>query len=204
MRSHQKAVEAWENGVFDDEVMAFPVGPDYRTTVTRDNIPRSDSSLEKLADAQAGLRSQVRNDHRRQLVTADRRCLGRDPHGGEDGGTARLRAASLHPIVGVRSTRPELATAHGAVVRHADRPRQGRIDAQRHRRRRHARGVCCADPVEHAGVCVRRVGTALARSRTRRSARSPTTSSTCTEDRSASGTRSARPAHDRSPRWPTN
>ena len=49
LRSHQKAVEAWENGVFDDEVMAFPVGPDYRTTVTRDNIPRSDSSLEKLA-----------------------------------------------------------------------------------------------------------------------------------------------------------
>ena len=49
LRSHQKAVEARENGVFDDEVMAFPVGPDYRTTVTRDNIPRSDSSLEKLA-----------------------------------------------------------------------------------------------------------------------------------------------------------
>jgi acetyl-CoA acyltransferase len=49
LRSHQRAVEAWENGVFDDEVMAFPVGPDYRTTVTRDNIPRSDSSLEKLA-----------------------------------------------------------------------------------------------------------------------------------------------------------
>ena len=27
--SHQKAIEAWEKGVFDDEVMAFPVGPDY-------------------------------------------------------------------------------------------------------------------------------------------------------------------------------
>ena len=49
LSSHQRAVKAWDNGIFDDEVMAFPVGPDYRTTVTRDNIPRSDSSLEKLA-----------------------------------------------------------------------------------------------------------------------------------------------------------
>jgi len=49
LRSHEKAVEAWDKGIFDDEVMAFPVGPDYRTTVTRDNIPRSDSNLEKLA-----------------------------------------------------------------------------------------------------------------------------------------------------------
>jgi len=49
LRSHQKSVAAWENGVFDDEVMPFPVGPDYRTTVTRDNIPRADSTLEQLA-----------------------------------------------------------------------------------------------------------------------------------------------------------
>jgi len=47
--SHRKAVAAWESGVFDDEVMPFPVGPDYRTTVTRDNLPREDSSLEQLA-----------------------------------------------------------------------------------------------------------------------------------------------------------
>ncbi|MEN8115245.1 MAG: acetyl-CoA C-acyltransferase FadI [Actinomycetota bacterium] len=49
LRSHQKAVAAWENGVFDDEVMAFPVGPKFDRTVSRDNIPRADSTLEKLA-----------------------------------------------------------------------------------------------------------------------------------------------------------
>lgn len=50
LRSHQKATEAWENGIFDDEVMSFPVGPDYRRTVSRDNLPRTDSSLEALAE----------------------------------------------------------------------------------------------------------------------------------------------------------
>jgi acetyl-CoA acyltransferase len=49
LESHRKAVEAWEKGVFEAEVMPFAVGPDYRTTVERDNIPRPDSTLEKLA-----------------------------------------------------------------------------------------------------------------------------------------------------------
>ena len=49
LRSHRGAIEAWEKGVFDDEVMPFAVGPDYRNTVTRDNIPRADTSLEKLS-----------------------------------------------------------------------------------------------------------------------------------------------------------
>ena len=47
--SHQKAVEAWEKGVFDDEVMPFPIPPGFETTVTQDGIPRADTSLEKLA-----------------------------------------------------------------------------------------------------------------------------------------------------------
>jgi acetyl-CoA acyltransferase len=47
--SHQKAVEAWDKGVFDDEVMALPVAPRYEDTATRDGIPRADTSLEKLA-----------------------------------------------------------------------------------------------------------------------------------------------------------
>ena len=50
LRSHQKAVEAWEKGIYDDEVMPFHVGPDYRTTVDRDTIPRADTSLEKLSE----------------------------------------------------------------------------------------------------------------------------------------------------------
>ena len=49
LRSHQKAVAAWENGIFDDEVMPFPVGPMFKTTISRDNIPRADSNMESLA-----------------------------------------------------------------------------------------------------------------------------------------------------------
>ncbi|HLU31014.1 MAG TPA: acetyl-CoA C-acyltransferase, partial [Acidimicrobiia bacterium] len=47
--SHRKAVEAWEKGIYDDEVMPFPVPPRYQKVVERDTIPRGDSSLEKLA-----------------------------------------------------------------------------------------------------------------------------------------------------------
>jgi len=47
--SHLKAVEAWEKGVFDDEVMALPIPPRYKDTVTKDGIPRADSTIEKLA-----------------------------------------------------------------------------------------------------------------------------------------------------------
>ncbi|MPZ54577.1 MAG: acetyl-CoA C-acyltransferase FadI [Acidimicrobiia bacterium] len=47
--SHEKSIAAWKKGIYDDEVMAFPVPPRYRTTVERDTIPRPDSSLEKLA-----------------------------------------------------------------------------------------------------------------------------------------------------------
>lgn len=49
LESHRKAVEAWEKGVYDDEVMSFPVPPRYQKVVERDTIPRGDSSLEKLA-----------------------------------------------------------------------------------------------------------------------------------------------------------
>ena len=48
VESHRKAVEAWDKGVYDDEVMPFPLPPDYSRTVERDTIPRSDTSLEKL------------------------------------------------------------------------------------------------------------------------------------------------------------
>jgi acetyl-CoA acyltransferase len=47
--SHLKAVEAWEKGVFDDEVMAFPIPPRFQDVVARDGIPRADTTLEKLA-----------------------------------------------------------------------------------------------------------------------------------------------------------
>lgn len=49
VRSHAKAIEAWEAGVFDQEVMPYPLAPKYTETVEQDNIPRTDSTTEKLA-----------------------------------------------------------------------------------------------------------------------------------------------------------
>lgn len=49
LRSHRSAVEAWEKGVYEDEVMALPIPDSFEDTVTRDTIPRADTSLEKLA-----------------------------------------------------------------------------------------------------------------------------------------------------------
>lgn len=47
-RSHRKAVDAWEKGIYDEEVMALAVPPTYETVVERDTVPRGDTSLEKL------------------------------------------------------------------------------------------------------------------------------------------------------------
>lgn len=47
--SHMKAVEAWEKGVLDDEVMSLPVPPAFTDTATRDGIPRADTTIEKLS-----------------------------------------------------------------------------------------------------------------------------------------------------------
>lgn len=47
--SHRKAVEAWEKGIYHDEVMAFSVPPSHDRIVATDGIPRSDTSLDKLA-----------------------------------------------------------------------------------------------------------------------------------------------------------
>ena len=49
LRSHEKAIAAIAAGIFDDEVMPYPIPPRYKDTVERDTIPREDSTLEKLA-----------------------------------------------------------------------------------------------------------------------------------------------------------
>ena len=49
LRSHTKAVEAREAGIFDSEVMPYPVPPRFKDIVDQDTIPRDDSSLAKLA-----------------------------------------------------------------------------------------------------------------------------------------------------------
>ncbi|RPI20612.1 MAG: acetyl-CoA C-acyltransferase [Actinobacteria bacterium] len=47
--SHQKAVEAWDKGIYDGEVMHLIIPPRFTETVARDTIPRADTSLEKLS-----------------------------------------------------------------------------------------------------------------------------------------------------------
>lgn len=49
LESHRKAIEAWEKGIYEPEVMPFPVPPTFRRVVERDTVPRADTSLEKLA-----------------------------------------------------------------------------------------------------------------------------------------------------------
>lgn len=49
MRSHHRAVDAWNRGIFADEVMTLPLPPRYSDTVERDTLPRADSTAEKLA-----------------------------------------------------------------------------------------------------------------------------------------------------------
>ncbi|MDF1562348.1 MAG: acetyl-CoA C-acyltransferase FadI [Deltaproteobacteria bacterium] len=49
LRSHQKAAEGWEKGLFAEEVMPFPVGPKYKEVVEKDNMVRPDTTLEKLS-----------------------------------------------------------------------------------------------------------------------------------------------------------
>ena len=117
-----KAVEAWEKGVFDDEVMHVPVHRASATPCRRDGIPRADTTLEKLSHPQAGVRPQVRDRHGRQQLTAHRRRLRRAPDGGGDGRAARLHPEGLRPVVGVRRPRSGLADADGSVVRHARSP----------------------------------------------------------------------------------
>ena len=49
-RSHTLAARGWDEGYFDDEVMAVHVPPDYETTVEQDTLVRPDSALEKYAE----------------------------------------------------------------------------------------------------------------------------------------------------------
>ena len=50
VRSHRKAAEAWEKGVYTEEVMHFPVGPKYKEVVAKDGLIRPDTTLEKLGN----------------------------------------------------------------------------------------------------------------------------------------------------------
>jgi acetyl-CoA acyltransferase len=48
LASHQNAARAWQQGSFDAEVMHVPVPPQYEQIADKDNIVRSDTSLDAL------------------------------------------------------------------------------------------------------------------------------------------------------------
>jgi acetyl-CoA acyltransferase len=49
MRSHQKAAEAWQGGVFADEVMHVVVPPKFEKAIGEDNLVRKDTTMDALA-----------------------------------------------------------------------------------------------------------------------------------------------------------
>ncbi|MGK2856595.1 MAG: acetyl-CoA C-acyltransferase FadI [Thermoanaerobaculia bacterium] len=49
LQSHVRAAKAIADGWFDDEVMSFPVPPDYENVADTDNLVRSDTTYEALA-----------------------------------------------------------------------------------------------------------------------------------------------------------
>jgi acetyl-CoA acyltransferase len=48
-RSHANAAKAWNDGIYETEVLPFPVSPEFKQTVERDNLVRPDTNYEKLA-----------------------------------------------------------------------------------------------------------------------------------------------------------
>lgn len=48
LRSHQRAAEAWETGVFAGEVMPYRLPPKFEQVIEKDGLVRPDTTLEKL------------------------------------------------------------------------------------------------------------------------------------------------------------
>ena len=126
LRSHQRAVAAQEAGRFDAELVpvAIPQRKGDAITVTADEGPRADSSLESLGAAQAGLPGR-RDGHRRQRLAAQRRGVGSCPDGGGRGEAPGPPGARHLRRRGERGRRSRL---HGHRARAGDPqgPRQGR------------------------------------------------------------------------------
>ena len=99
LASHQKALAAQAAGKFDEEIVPVPVTftvptrkskPRTESNFKVDEGPRADTSLEALAQAEAGLPRQGHR-HRGQLLADLGRCRGR---GGDVGRTRAGRWAS--------------------------------------------------------------------------------------------------------------
>ena len=59
--SHQKAIQAIQNGLFDDEIIPItaPQGRKNTITVSVDEGPRSDTSIEKLTKLRPAFRKEM-------------------------------------------------------------------------------------------------------------------------------------------------
>ena len=133
LRSQQRAVNAIDNGLFADEIVA--VG-DFDT----DEAPRRDTTLEKLASPEARLRSRG-DDDRGQRAGRERRRRRdhRDERGVREG--AGPRAARDHRRPGRDRRRLRLSGADAREGRRARAP-EGRQDDRRRRPHRGERGLC--------------------------------------------------------------
>ncbi len=126
LMSHQRAAAAAAEGRFDGQIaLTFP-RPGYDKAIASDNGVRSDTLPRGAGRSPAGLRQAVRNDHRRQREPADRRRLGGAADERREGQGARLRAARLHPLVGLRVARPGRPAPAGPRLRGAGGSRRCR------------------------------------------------------------------------------
>ena len=99
---------ATDEGRFEHEIVPVPVTTDDGTELmTRDEGIRPDSSLERLADAQAGVQTRRRCDHGRQLVADHRRRRRGADHERGGGRPPRAHAARAVPLVRARGRRPD-------------------------------------------------------------------------------------------------
>ena len=177
LRSHQRAAAAWDDGFYDDWVVA---GARHRARARRGH-PRRHVAGE-ARQAQAGVR-QGRHRDRRQRLAAQRR---------RRRGARRVRAG--RETRGPRAARPDRRPRHVRRRPRRLRHRPGRGGEPRARARRASAGTTST-----SSSSTRR--SPRSRSPAWRSGRSSTpTSSTPTAARSRSGTRSARPARASSAR----
>ena len=140
-RSHQRAAEAWKNGLFDDEVVPVEI-PQRRgepVVVTQDEGIRGDTTADSLSQAASGL-LQGRHHHGRLGLADLRRRLRRrrDEQGQGRGARPDLARRDRRLRPGRRS---RLDAADAAGQRHREGVREGGHHARRPRPGRDQRGL---------------------------------------------------------------
>ena len=125
-RSHARAKAAWESGVFAAEVMHVVPPPAFDQPIAADNLVREDSTLEAYAKLLPAF------DRKYGTVTAGNSSPLTDGASAlllmtrVEGQGARLRAARLSEVVGLRRARPRRLAAHGPGLRRAEGARARR------------------------------------------------------------------------------